>query len=249
MSKSLGPVEAEMSLAALSCRCTTAASKSICGHGHMCIHIPEFLSFWGLSSFLPKPSQQTSKPPTNSLVPVQPQTSEPCVIPQNSSFDLWETAKWAPICRNVLKHFGFQYVAHTRRHTHEISLKVCLLPPQTLNVSRGGNETKYSSLLYEPMNFWTDFKQALSETPRALLRRERWWSFAQMWGSEDPLLDQGSQLRRSPGPGCINEQAALKGTGSCNADEWSLQRGGGRAQHRRGGAAMKKRFNLHLGSL
>lgn len=73
------------------------------------------------------------------------------------------------------------------------------------------------------MNFWTDFKQALSKTPRALLRRERWWSFGQTWGSEDPLHDQSSRLQRSPGPGCINEQAALKGTGSCNADEWSLQ--------------------------
>lgn len=29
--------------------------------------------------------------------------------------------------------------------------------------------------------------------------------------------------QRSPAAGCINEQAALKGTGSCNADEWSLQ--------------------------
>lgn len=73
------------------------------------------------------------------------------------------------------------------------------------------------------MNFWTDFKQALSKTPRALLRRERWWSFGQTWGSEDPLHDQSSRLQRSPGPGCINEQATLKGTGSCNADEWSLQ--------------------------
>lgn len=29
--------------------------------------------------------------------------------------------------------------------------------------------------------------------------------------------------QRSPAACCINEQAALKGTGSCNADEWSLQ--------------------------
>lgn len=63
--KSVGPAEAEMSLAALSCRCATAASKSFCGHGHTRPQIPEFLSFWGLSSF------PTLTLPTNSLVPVQ----------------------------------------------------------------------------------------------------------------------------------------------------------------------------------
>lgn len=42
--------------------------------------------------------------------------------------------------------------------------------------------------------------------------------------------------QRSPAAGCINEQAALKGTGSCNADEWSLQsRDERREQQERGG--------------
>lgn len=45
-----------------------------------------------------------------------------------------------------------------------------------LNIYRGGNK-KSSSLLYEPMNFWKDFRPALLETPRASLWRERWWSF------------------------------------------------------------------------
>lgn len=46
-----------------------------------------------------------------------------------------------------------------------------------------------------------------------------------------PGLEQGS-----PAAGCINEQAALKGTGSCNADEWSLQsRDERREQQERGG--------------
>lgn len=39
-------------------------------------------------------------------------------------------------------------------------------------------------------------------------------------------LDEGQRgppPRLEPGAGYINEQAVLKGTGSCNADEWSLQ--------------------------
>lgn len=62
-----------------------------------------------------------------------------------------------------------------------------MFSPQTLNVS-GRNETRKSSLLHKPMNFWTDFKQALFETPRVLLWRERWPSFRRTQGSEDPLL-------------------------------------------------------------
>lgn len=45
------------------------------------------------------------------------------------------------------------------------------------------------------MNFWTDFKQALSEAPLASLRRERWRSFGRTRGSEDPLLGRSRGAR------------------------------------------------------
>lgn len=79
-----------------------------------------------------------------------------------------------------------------------------------------------------------------------------------------PRLEQTGA--EEPRAGCINEQAVLKGTGSCNADEWSLQsrderreqkgrrregRGGGGKCSEVGteGAVMRKGFNLHLGFL
>lgn len=81
------------------------------------------------------------------------------------------------------------------------------------------------------------------------------------WGGPPSRLQQTGA--EEPGAGYINEQAALKGTGSCNADEWSLQsrderrrrgaRGeGGRAKQsgRRGSCREKKKgFNLHLSFL
>ncbi|TNN55896.1 Ephrin type-B receptor 1 [Liparis tanakae] len=61
----------------------------------------------------------------------------------------------------------------------------------------------------------------------------------------------GDEGRRGPPPrpgaeepraGCINEQAVLKGTGSCNADEWSLQSGDeGREQEGRRGEERARR--------
>lgn len=73
-----------------------------------------------------------------------------------------------------------------------------------------------------------------------------------------PRLEQTGA--EEPRAGYINEQAVLKGTGSCNADEWSLQSRDGRREQegkgRRGGeewsrvgmegAAVKKGFNLSL---
>lgn len=40
-----------------------------------------------------------------------------------------------------------------------------------------------------------------------------------------PALEQTGA--EEPRAGCINEQAVLEETGSCNADEWSSQRGEG----------------------
>lgn len=46
------------------------------------------------------------------------------------------------------------------------------------------------------------------------------WLDEGQWGPPPRLEQTGAEEARA---GCINEQAVLKGTGSCNADEWSLQ--------------------------
>lgn len=46
------------------------------------------------------------------------------------------------------------------------------------------------------------------------------WLDEGQWGPPPRLEQTGAE---EPRAGCINEQAVLKGTGSCNADEWSLQ--------------------------
>lgn len=97
--KCFGPAEAEMSLAALSCCCTTAASKSICGLTQTQTKMrtyPHFSIYVGIFFFTLNPPNNLLS--LNSFVIVQTSTSKPCVIPQNSSFDLWGTAKKAPIC-------------------------------------------------------------------------------------------------------------------------------------------------------
>lgn len=46
------------------------------------------------------------------------------------------------------------------------------------------------------------------------------WLDEGWWGPPPRLEQTGAE---EPRAGCINEQAVLEGTGSCNADEWSLQ--------------------------
>lgn len=82
-------------------------------------------------------------------------------------------------------------------------------------------------------------------------------------GIEDPPSHQHPSTpgleQRSPAACCINEQAALKGTGSCNADEWSLQSRDERRSSRReagwggrcgfeGGVGRRGRPSGHTGS-
>lgn len=55
------------------------------------------------------------------------------------------------------------------------------------------------------------------------------WLDKRRWGPPPRLEQTGAE---EPRAGCINEQAALKGTGFCNADEWSLQSRDGRREHK-----------------
>lgn len=60
------------------------------------------------------------------------------------------------------------------------------------------------------------------------------WLDKRRWGPPPRLEQTGAEEPRAGG---INEQAVLKGTGFCNADEWSLQSRDGRREHKgkRGG--------------
>lgn len=57
------------------------------------------------------------------------------------------------------------------------------------------------------------------------------WLDERRWGPPPRPEQTGAE---EPRAGCINEQAVLKGTGSCNADEWSLQSRDGRRERKRG---------------
>lgn len=55
------------------------------------------------------------------------------------------------------------------------------------------------------------------------------WLDERRWGPPPRPKRTGAE---EPRAGCINEQAVLKGTGSCNADEWSLQSRDGRGEQK-----------------
>lgn len=97
----------------------------------------------------------------------------------------------------------------------------------TLNIyweGEGGKEFIIIRADEFPDRFWMGIIEDASG-PSPVWKMVVIWLDEGRWGPPPRPEQTGAQKPRAD---CINEQAVLKGTGCCNADEWSLQSRDGR---------------------